>query len=168
MGKQLLIMRHAKSSWKDIGQTDFERVLNKRGRRVAPQMGQYLVDQGAVPDKIISSSANRAALTTELVAEAAGVADADVQYVKYLYHAPADEYLEALERFDGENVERLMMVGHNPGLEELIYRLAKAHEQMPTAAIARFDLGDKDWISIRKPFKAKLLSVWRPKEVGID
>ena len=168
MGKQLLIMRHAKSSWKDIGQTDFERVLNKRGRRVAPQMGQYLVDQGAVPDKIISSSASRAALTTELVAEAAGVADADVQYVKYLYHAPADEYLEALERFDGENVERLMMVGHNPGLEELIYRLAKAHEQMPTAAIARFDLGDKDWISIRKPFKAKLLSVWRPKEVGID
>ena len=168
MGKQLLIMRHAKSSWKDIGQTDFERVLNKRGRRVAPQMGQYLVDQGAVPDKIISSSASRAALTTELVAEAAGVADADVQYVKYLYHAPADEYLEALERFDGENVERLMMVGHNPGLEELIYRLAKAHEQMPTAAIARFDLGDKDWISIRKPFNAKLLSVWRPKEVGID
>ena len=168
MGKQLLIMRHAKSSWKDIGQTDFERVLNKRGRRVAPQMGQYLVDQGAVPDKIISSSASRAALTTELVAEAAGVADADVQYVKYLYHAPADEYLEALERFDGENVLRLMMVGHNPGLEELIYRLAKAHEQMPTAAIARFDLGDKDWISIRKPFKAKLLSVWRPKEVGID
>ena len=168
MGKQLLIMRHAKSSWKDMGQTDFERVLNKRGRRVAPQMGQYLVDQGAVPDKIISSSANRAALTTELVAEAAGVADADVQYVKYLYHAPADEYLEALERFDGENVERLMMVGHNPGLEELIYRLAKAHEQMPTAAIARFDLGDEDWISIRKPFKAKLLSVWRPKEVGID
>ena len=168
MGKQLLIMRHAKSSWKDIGQTDFERVLNKRGRRVAPQMGQYLVDQGAVPDKIISSSASRAALTTELVAEAAGVADADVQYVKYLYHAPADEYLEALERFDGENVERLMMVGHNPGLEELIYRLAKAHERMPTAAIARFDLGDKDWISIRKPFKAKLLSVWRPKEVGID
>ena len=168
MGKQLLIMRHAKSSWKDMGQTDFERVLNKRGRRVAPQMGQYLVDQGAVPDKIISSSASRAALTTELVAEAAGVADADVQYVKYLYHAPADEYLEALERFDGENVERLMMVGHNPGLEELIYRLAKAHEQMPTAAIARFDLGDKDWISIRKPFKAKLVSVWRPKEVGID
>ena len=168
MGKQLLIMRHAKSSWKDIGQTDFERVLNNRGRRVAPQMGQYLVDQNVVPDKIISSSANRAAQTTELVAEAAGVADTDVQYVKYLYHAPADEYLEALERFDGENVERLMMVGHNPGLEELIYRLAKAHERMPTAAIARFDLGDKDWISIRKPFKAKLLSVWRPKEVGID
>ena len=168
MGKQLLIMRHAKSSWKEIGQTDFERGLNNRGRRVAPQMGQYLVDQGAVPDKIISSSASRAALTTELVAEAAGVADADVQYVKYLYHAPADEYLEALERFDGENVLRLMMVGHNPGLEELIYRLAKAHEPMPTAAIARFDLGDKDWISIRKPFKAKLLSVWRPKEVGID
>ena len=167
MGKQLMIMRHAKSSWKEIGQTDFERGLNDRGRRVAPQMGRYMVDQGAVPDKIISSSANRAALTTELVAETAGVADADVQYVKYLYHAPADEYLDALERFDGENVERLMMVGHNPGLEELIYRLAKAHERMPTAAIARFDLGDKDWISIRKPFKAKLLSVWRPKEIGI-
>jgi len=167
MGKQLLIMRHAKSSWKDLGQTDFERDLNDRGRRVAPQMGQFLVDQSVVPDKVISSSANRATQTTELVTEAAGIDESDVQFVRYLYHAPADEYLDALERFDGENVERLMMVGHNPGLEELIYRLAKAHERMPTAAIAQFDLGDQDWISIRKPFKAKLLAVWRPKEVGI-
>ena len=131
-------------------------------------MGQFLVDQCVVPDKVISSSANRAAQTTELVVEAAGIDEGDVQFVKYLYHAPADEYLDALERFDGENVERLMMVGHNPGLEELIYRLAKAHERMPTAAVAQFDLGDQDWISIRKPFKAKLLAVWRPKEVGID
>ena len=167
MGKQLLIMRHAKSSWKDLGQTDFERELNNRGQRVAPQMGQFLVDQGVVPDKVISSSASRATQTTELVAEAAKIDVADVQFVKYLYHAPADEYLDALERFDGENVERLMMVGHNPGLEELIYRLAKSHERMPTAAIAQFDLGDQDWISIRRPFKAKLLAVWRPKEIGI-
>ena len=167
MGKQLLIMRHAKSSWKDLGQTDFDRDLNDRGRRVAPQMGQFLVDQGVVPDKVISSSASRAAKTTELVVEAAGIDEGDVQFVKYLYHAPAEEYLDALERFDGENVERLMMVGHNPGLEELIYRLAKTSERMPTAAIAQFDLGDQDWISIRKPFKAKLLAVWRPKEVGI-
>ena len=168
MGKQLLIMRHAKSSWKDLGQADFDRDLNNRGRRVAPLMGKFLVDQNVVPDKVISSSANRAAKTTELVVEAAGIVESDVQYVKYLYHAPADEYLDALERFDGENVERLMMVGHNPGLEELIFRLAKAHERMPTAAIAQFDLGDRDWISIRKPFDAKLLAVWRPKEVGID
>lgn len=167
MGKQLLIMRHAKSSWTEEGRTDFERNLNDRGRRVAPQMGQFLVDQSVVPDKVISSSASRATQTTELVSEAAGIDEADVQFVKYLYHAPAEEYLDALERFDGENVERLMMVGHNPGLEELIYRLAKAHERMPTAAIAQFDLGDQDWISIRKPFKAKLLAVWRPKEVGI-
>ena len=167
MGKQLLIMRHAKSSWKEQGLTDYERDLNKRGRRVAPLMGKFVVDQGVVPDKIISSSAVRAAQTTELFIESTGVDESDVQYVKYLYHAPAQEYLEALDRFDGENVERLMMVGHNPGLEELIYALAKAHEVMPTAAIAQFDLGDQDWISIRKPFNAKLLNVWRPKEVGI-
>lgn len=168
MSKQLLIMRHAKSSWKETGKTDFERCLNKRGRRVAPLMGQHAAEQGVQPDKIISSSAARAQETTELFAEGCGIDSADIQYVKYLYHAPAEEYLDALERYDGENVNTLMFVGHNPGLESLIYQLGKCHETVPTATLAHFDLGSDSWLSIRKPFKAKLVSVWRPKEIGID
>lgn len=162
-------MRHAKSSWTEQGKTDFERCLNKRGRRVAPQMGAFITSQGIVPDKIISSSAVRAHETTELFMEGCTAIDSDdVRFVKFLYHAPASEYLDTIERFDDENVETLMLVGHNPGLEHLIYQLSKRHEQMPTAAIARFDFGDVDWISIRKPFKTKLVDLWRPKEIGIE
>jgi phosphohistidine phosphatase len=162
-------MRHAKSSWTEEGKTDFERSLNKRGRRVAPLMGEYVHSQGVVPDKIISSSAVRAQQTTELfVNSCAGVDTNDVRFVKYLYHAPASEYLDTLERFDDENAETLMLVGHNPGLENLIYQLSQSHETMPTATIARFGLGDVDWVALRNPFKATLLDVWRPKEIGIE
>lgn len=169
MSKQLLIMRHAKSSWTEEGKTDFDRCLNKRGRRVAPLMGEFVTSQGVVPNKIISSSALRAKQTTELFVDScSGVDTTDVRFVKYLYHAPASEYLDTLERFDDENAETLMLVGHNPGLEDLIFQLSKAHETMPTATIARFDLGDVDWVAIRKPFKATLLDVWRPKEIGIE
>ena len=169
MPKQLLVMRHAKSSWTEEGKTDFERILNKRGRRVVPQMGEFVASQGIVPDKIVSSSAVRAQQTTELFVEGCSSIDSDdVRFVKYLYHAPASEYLDTLERFDAENAETLMFVGHNPGLEELVYLLGKSHERMPTGTIARFDFGDVDWISIRKPFKAKLVDVWRPKEIGIE
>ena len=169
MSKQLLIMRHAKSSWTEEGKTDFERSLNKRGRRVAPLMGQLIADERVIPDKIISSSAVRAKQTTELFIEGCkGIDPDDVRFVKFLYHAPASEYLETLERFDDEECQTLMFVGHNPGLEELIYQLSKVHETVPTATIARFDFGDSDWISIRSPFKATLVDVWRHKDVGID
>lgn len=167
MNKQLLVMRHAKSSWTEEGKTDFERSLNKRGRRVAPQMGKFIRKQGLAPDQIVSSSATRAQQTTELFSEACEVPDASVQFVKYLYHAPAMEYLDLLERYENDSVSVLMMVGHNPGLEELVYSFSKLYEAMPTAAIAHFDLGVEDWISIRPPFKATLKSLWRPKELGI-
>lgn len=167
--KQLLIMRHAKSSWTETGKTDFERKLNKRGRRVAPLMADFLAEQGLLPDRIISSSAKRACLTTELFAERAGIDSAKIDLVKYLYLAPAEEYLELLERFDEPAVDRLMVVGHNPGLEELVYRLGNLHESMPTAAIAVVDLGSDQWIDIRPPFRdARVTAVLRPKELGIE
>ncbi|MEL7499662.1 MAG: histidine phosphatase family protein [Planctomycetota bacterium] len=167
MNKQLLVMRHAKSSWTEEGKTDYERQLNKRGRRVAPQMGQLIRSEDLVPDKVFSSSATRAAETTKLFAEECEVDQGHIQYVKYLYHAPADEYLELIDRFDEPDVEVLMVVGHNPGLEELVYSLSHQYETMPTAAIAHFDLGVEDWITIRRPYRATLKSLWRPKEVGI-
>lgn len=162
-------MRHAKSSWTEEGKTDFERNLNKRGRRIAPQMGTFLTEQNLCPDWIISSSANRARQTAELVAESCGISDpAKIELVRYLYHAPAKEYLEAIERFYQPEVKTLMMIGHNPGLEELVFELGRLYEPMPTAAIAQFDLGDDDWIRIRRPWKARLVAIYRPKNLGFD
>ena len=167
MPKELLIMRHAKSSWTEAGKTDYQRSLNKRGRRVAPLMGSFLCEQGLVPDRIISSSAERAKQTTQLVATACEIGEDDIDFVKYLYHAPASEYFELLERFDENGVERLMVVGHNPGLEDLVYQLGSMYESMPTAAIAWVDLGAEDWIDIRPPFRTNVKAVWRPKELDI-
>ena len=161
-------MRHAKSSWTEEGKTDFERSLNKRGRRVAPQMGAFAKEQGLVPDRIVSSSATRAHETTMLFAESCGVEDSKIEYVKDLYHAPAEEYLELLTRYDQAVVGMLMIVGHNPGLEELVYQLGRLYEPMPTCAIAHFDLGAEEWIAIRHPFKASLKQVWRPRDIGFD
>ena len=167
MNKQLLVMRHAKSSWTEEGKTDFERSLNKRGRRVAPQMGNFIRDEGLTPHQVVSSSATRAVQTTELFAEACEVPEENVQFVKYLYHAPAEEYFDLLTRFEKDDVNILMVVGHNPGLEELVYSLSSLYESMPTAAVAHFDLGTQDWFSVRSPFRATLKSLWRPKEIGI-
>lgn len=160
-------MRHAKSSWTEEGKTDYERNLNKRGKRVAPQMGEFIRNKDLVPDKIVSSSAARAHQTTELFAEACEVEPEAIRYVKYLYHAPASEYLDLLERFEESEVNVLMVVGHNPGLEELVFNLGRLYEAMPTAAIAHFDLGTDQWCSVRPPLRATIKSFWRPKDLGI-
>ena len=125
MPKQLLIMRHAKSSWAEAGLSDFERPLNKRGKRVMPQVAQFIQSQGLTPHLIVSSSANRAKSTSQLFVEHCDTANApELQLVKYFYHASADVYLEFLGKFNDENVNTIMLVGHNPGLEEFVLHLS--------------------------------------------
>ena len=169
MGKRLLLMRHAKSSWKEEGKTDFERSLNKRGRRVAPQMGRYLAEHGLQPQKVISSSAKRAHETCDLLqTEFQGLTDDDIQFVRFLYLAPAHEYLDLLERYYEPEVETLLILGHNPGLEQAVYELGGLFESMPTAAVADIEFEADDWMEVRRPFQARLRQVLRPKEIGID
>ena len=169
MSKHLLIMRHAKSSWSKEGLTDFERPLNKRGLRVAPQMARFVELQDLVPDLIVSSSAVRAKMTTELFVEhCKNVTSEQVILNKDFYHAPAETYLEYLTEITDATVSKVMFVGHNPGMEELIEVLSGDWERMPTAAVAHFVLGFEKWSEIGEPIRAKLNNVWRPKEVGID
>jgi phosphohistidine phosphatase len=94
--KTLLVLRHAKSSWKNANLADFDRPLNKRGKRDAPRMGELLRREGIVPDLIISSSAERALTTAEAVALACGY-DLEIQTTRQLYHAWPDDYIEGAE-----------------------------------------------------------------------
>lgn len=161
--KTLLLLRHAKSSWANDRLSDFDRPLNDRGRGDAPRMGRLLSRLDMVPDLIISSAAKRAATTAELVAVSAGYGE-EIRYTEALYLAEAEEYLTVARRVD-DGVTTLMLVGHNPGLEELVTHLAGHDERMPTAALAAFRLSIDTWQKVGEQTTRELLGVWRPKEL---
>jgi phosphohistidine phosphatase len=161
--KILLLLRHAKSSWDDGDLADFDRPLNNRGRRDAPVMGRLLAQHELTPDLIITSAARRAATTAELVALAAEYGG-DIQYTNELYLADPETFLD-VARDTPDGVTRLMLVGHNPGIEELVTDLAEREERMPTAALACFRLDIDRWGDLTDETAAELLHLWRPKEL---
>lgn len=162
--KTLLIMRHAKSSWANDRLADFNRPLNDRGRRDAPRMGKLLIQLDIVPDLIIASSAKRASETAEMAALAASY-PGDIRYTEELYLADPETYVE-LARETDESVSTLLLVGHNPDIEELINDLGGKEERMPTAALAVFHLPIDNWAELNLGDEYELAGVWRPKELS--
>jgi phosphohistidine phosphatase len=161
--KTLLILRHAKSSWKDDHLPDHDRPLNKRGKQDAPRMGKLLQEKGLVPDLIISSTAKRAQKTAQLVAEESGY-DGEIQFDRDLYAFEAAAYLEKLAQI-GDQVQIVLLVGHNPGLEELLEQFTGEYLRMPTAALAQVNLSVSSWSDIDEDTQVQLANVWRPKEL---
>ena len=161
--KTLLVLRHAKSSWNDPALDDHERPLNKRGRRDGPRMGELVREYGLIPDVVISSDAVRARLTAEAVAEAARYAG-EILLDPHLYLAcPAD--ILSLLRTVRENAETVMIVGHNPGLEELVEQLTGERQDLPTAALAQIGLPIDQWRDLKLSTRGTLVGHWRPKEL---
>jgi phosphohistidine phosphatase len=161
--KYLLVLRHAKSSWKDESLRDFDRPLNKRGKRDAPRMGRLLVELDLVPDLIISSAAKRAELTAEAVADSSGY-QAEIEVRSRLYMAMPDDYFAVLNQVS-DSEELVMVVGHNPGTEDLVEQLIGSWERMPTAALAYLELDTQSWKSLDFDTVGTLLNLWRPKEL---
>jgi phosphohistidine phosphatase len=161
--KTLLILRHAKSSWDDPALDDHERPLNARGLRDAPRMGRLMAREGCLPDLVVSSTAVRAR-TTARIALAAADCEAPLTLSEDLYLADPSVYVRSLEAAD-DGLNRIMVVGHNPGLEDLIGRLTGRNERMPTAALAILRVPFESWAEIECPPGCKLLHVWRPKEL---
>jgi phosphohistidine phosphatase len=161
--KAILLMRHAKSSWKDAGLVDWERPLNKRGRRDAPRMGELLLDEDLVPQIILSSSAVRARQTAEAVAEAVGY-DGDINYLDELYGSTVSQYVDVLSRLR-DDVDVALIIGHNPELQYLVEVLTGETEHLPTAAIARIRMRVERWADVRHDSEGELVTVWRPREV---
>lgn len=162
--KTLLVLRHAKSSWKDPELADHDRPLNKRGERDAPRMGQLLREQDLVPDLVISSTARRALRTARLVAEESGVIT-DIVAHPDLYVSGMEAYLEVLAHLD-EGYATVMVVGHNPDLEELVDALTGESVRLPTAALTLIRLPVESWPEIADEPLGELVSVWRPKELA--
>jgi phosphohistidine phosphatase len=161
--KTLLVLRHAKSSWDDSALDDHDRPLNKRGRRDGPRMGKLAREQGLTPDVIISSDAVRARLTAEAVADAAGYAG-DIRFEGVLYAATPADILAVLRTVTTPTAETVMIVGHNPGLEELVAALTGEQSDLPTAALAQIVLPIDRWRDLNASTRGRLLGLWRPKE----
>jgi phosphohistidine phosphatase len=159
--KTLLLMRHAKSSWKDESLDDHDRPLNKRGKREAPRMGELLRDQRLVPDFILCSSARRARKTAECVAFAAGFRG-ETRITSELYMVPPGRILEVLAETP-PIYSSVLLIAHNPSLEELFERLTNQSRGFSTAAVARLQLDVENWSQISGNPAATLVDFWQPR-----
>ncbi len=139
--KDLILIRHAKSSWKDSGLDDRERPLNKRGERDAPEIGFRLAHRNVKPELIVSSPAARALTTARIIAKKLGYARKEIVVKDRLYGAGVVELLDVIRNAD-ESVATLMLFGHNPGLTELANHLGPREiPNLPTCGVLhlRFD-----------------------------
>ncbi len=160
--RTLLLLRHAKSSWKDTALDDHDRPLNVRGKRDAPRMGRLLHEKGILPDRIVSSSAKRARRTAEKVAEAAGF-DGPLDVTDVLYLASPRDYFSVLRGVPLEDCT-VMVVGHNPGMEELLSVLTGRQEPLSTAALVQVELSIDAWTDLSESTAGQLINLWRPRE----
>ncbi len=162
--KTLLILRHAKSSWRESGLADHDRPLNKRGKRDAPRIGRLLRQEELVPDLIISSTAERAQKTAMLAAEESGFGG-ELRLERELYAAEPEAYLDVLQSLP-EAFGRVMVVGHNPGLEGLLELLTGDWQRLPTAALAQIDLNLDGWQDLSEDTQGKLVNLWLPRQLA--
>ena len=125
-------------------------------------MGRLIRERGLTPDLIISSDAVRARLTAAAVAETAQYAG-EIRLEPRLYGASVDEILAVLVR--GEECKTVMIVGHNPGLEEIVALMTGEPHDFPTAALAQIALPIDRWRDLSDSTRGKLLGLWRPKEL---
>jgi phosphohistidine phosphatase len=162
--KSLLVLRHGKSSWKHPELTDHDRPLNKRGKRDAPRMGEILRSEHLIPEAIISSTAARAHATAEAVAKASGY-KGKIALNHSLYAAGPEAYLKVLHGLSNDSV-RVLVVGHNPGLEELLENFTGEAQIMPTCALAHVKFSMDSWLELDYKTKGELAGIWQPRDLS--
>jgi phosphohistidine phosphatase len=160
--KKLLIMRHAKSSWKETEIADHKRPLKKRGLKEAAYIGKVLKNKELIPDKIMSSNAVRAADTAAIVADKCGFKK-EIEYTDKLYMAESGAILELIHA-QPDSIKTLMVIGHNPGMEALVQVLSRKVESLSTASVAYFQADIKSWKDLKQGEKIKLKKFWQPSE----
>ena len=161
--KTILILRHAKSSWKNQNLTDHERPLNKRGKKDAPPMGEPLRQEDSLPDLILCSTAERARMTTNLLVDSSSYGG-EIRFLDKLYSSDPLMYIETLS-FLEDQYKRVMLIGHNPELEELLEILSGEWHRLTTAALAVVQLPIENWSKLYPGVKGDFVNLWRPKEL---
>jgi phosphohistidine phosphatase len=166
--KRIYLLRHAKSSWKDDQLRDHDRPLAGRGKRAAKAMARHLRDEGIDPQLVLCSTARRARDTLERIEPALGRRTVHVE--RDLYGASAQALLERL-RAVPDRVGSVMVIGHNPGLEDLALELARdgplvgdVEAKFPTAALATLTFAGSSWARLG-PAEADLVAFVRPRDL---
>ena len=155
-GKELLLVRHAKSSWNDPYLDDHDRPLNERGLRNAPEIGKRLQEWSIRPDVWISSTALRAITTAEILAEQVGFPQDQIQRSRDLYHASATELQGFIGGLD-DQFGTVILFGHNPGMTSLVANLyGLPIDNLPTCGVVRLQFSENDWptVSSIRPVRA--------------
>ena len=161
--KYLVLMRHAKSSWKDGVLLDHQRPLNKRGKRDALRMGRYIGEQGLFLDALLCSTALRARETEEGFLQEFPF-KGDVQYWDDLYHGGPEAILSLLVNLPDE-FNTVMVIGHNPDFDYFLESVCGASEHMPTACVAYIRFPIDRWVDLREGASGELIRIWRPREI---
>lgn len=159
--KTLFLIRHAKSDWSDQSLADFDRPLNKRGKKDAPFMGEVLNEKGIIPDLIISSPAKRAKKTAIEIAETLNYPSKKIVFEEELYDASSNDILHIVRSINEQNTSA-MIFGHNPGLTLLNNFISNKYiDNIPTTGIVALSL-DIEWSEVDK-FSCKQLFYEYPK-----
>jgi phosphohistidine phosphatase len=161
--KTLLLMRHAKSSWKHADTPDHERPLNKRGNKDAPLMGSLIKDKELIPQKILCSTAVRATETAKMIQSKSGFSGETVFLDSY-YLAEPNAYLEPLQSLP-DDIERVMVIGHNPGLEGLLQILSGQIVSLSTGAVAHLLLHINHWNELNLDSEGELVETFSPHDL---
>ena len=170
--KRLAILRHAKSSWDDAGLADFDRPLNDRGWKAARRVGRELKQRGVRFDLCVASGAARVRETLDGLVEGYGEPDFEIRFEPRIYEASLATLLDIVRGLP-ESSNAPLLVGHNPGLQQLVLELADddtkglrdcASSKFPTAAFALIDLKSDRWADVRSA-DCKVAELIYPKEL---
>ena len=148
--KILYLVRHAKSSWKYPNLDDFERPLNKRGRKNAPFMGDILKKLKVAPDLVMSSPANRAAMTARMIAATINYPLEKIRYDESIYEFNEGALIHVIKQID-DHVDKAMVVGHNPATNGLANYIGdQPISNIPTSGVCCVELDIASWAKVSK------------------
>jgi phosphohistidine phosphatase len=148
--KHILIIRHAKSSWADPSQDDFDRPLNERGKQDGPQMAQRLLARSITIDAFISSPAKRARKTAALFAAEFNYEKENIILVPELYHASPANFYEVIAKASPQ-ANTIAVFSHNPGITEFVNMLTEVRiDDMPTCAIFGAQVDTQNWAHFKE------------------
>ena len=166
IGKELLLVRHAKSSWDDPYLDDHDRPLNERGLQNAPEMGKRLQGLSIRPEVWISSTALRAITTAEIIAEQVGFPQDQIQRTKDLYHASATELQEIISELD-DQIDSVVFFGHNPGVTSLVANLyGLPIDNVPTCGVVHLQFNENTWSAVSSAPPARAYFDFPKNELG--
>ncbi len=162
--KTLILVRHAKSSWKDSTLNDIQRPLNKRGNKDAPKMGEHMASKGLLPEVIFSSPGLRALTTARLISVKIGITPKDINIDDKIYTFNSDQLLNVISKLK-DKYDKVMIVGHNPAITDTVNYLTGSNiDNVPTCGVAVLKFKTDSWKDTYKN-RAILKSFDYPKKL---